>query len=31
MIGYARIYRDRGPVGQILLERALRFLRTEFW
>jgi multidrug resistance efflux pump len=31
MIGYARIYCDRRRVGQILLERALRFLRTEFW
>jgi putative peptide zinc metalloprotease protein len=29
--GHARIYTDRKPVGGILLDRALRLLRTEFW
>ena len=31
MTGYARIYCGRRPLGEILAERALRFLRTEFW
>jgi multidrug resistance efflux pump len=31
MTGYARVYTGRRPVGAILLDRALRFLRTEFW
>jgi multidrug efflux pump subunit AcrA (membrane-fusion protein) len=31
MTGYARLYMGRHPVGRILLERALRFIRTEFW
>lgn len=31
MSGYARIYHSRRPVGAILAERALRYLRTEFW
>lgn len=31
MTGYARVCTGRQPIGQILLERALRFLRTEFW
>jgi multidrug resistance efflux pump len=31
MTGQARIYGGRRPVGTILLDRTLRFLRTEFW
>lgn len=31
MTGYARIYRDTKPIGQILIERAVGFLRSEFW
>ena len=31
MQGYARIYRGERPVGAILYERVLGFLRTEFW
>jgi hypothetical protein len=31
MTGHARIYTHHGTVGQIALERTLRFLRTEFW
>ncbi len=31
MEGYARIWTGRRPVGQVLVERALVFLRTEFW
>ena len=31
MTGYARIYCGRRPVGEILANRVLRFLRTEFW
>jgi multidrug efflux pump subunit AcrA (membrane-fusion protein) len=31
MTGHARLYMGRHPVGRILLERALRFIRTEFW
>jgi multidrug resistance efflux pump len=31
MTGYARIYTGRRAVGRILVERALRFIRTEFW
>jgi multidrug resistance efflux pump len=31
MTGYARIYSGRRSVGTILLDRALRLLRTEFW
>jgi multidrug resistance efflux pump len=31
MTGYARIYTNRRPVGAILLDRAMRYLRTEFW
>jgi multidrug efflux pump subunit AcrA (membrane-fusion protein) len=31
MTGYARVYTGRRPVGAILLDRVLRFLRTEFW
>jgi multidrug resistance efflux pump len=31
MTGYARVYTGRRPVGAILAERALRFVRTEFW
>jgi multidrug resistance efflux pump len=29
--GHARVYTGRRPVGAILLDRALRFVRTEFW
>jgi multidrug resistance efflux pump len=31
MTGYARITCDRRPIGAILADRVLRFLRTEFW
>jgi hypothetical protein len=31
MTGHTRIYSGHRPVGQILIDRALRFLRTEFW
>jgi multidrug resistance efflux pump len=31
MSGYARVYTGRRPVGAIILDRALRYLRTEFW
>jgi multidrug efflux pump subunit AcrA (membrane-fusion protein) len=31
MTGYARVYTGRRPVGAILRDRALRYLRTEFW
>jgi hypothetical protein len=31
MTGHARVYTGRRPVGAILLNRALRFVRTEFW
>jgi multidrug resistance efflux pump len=31
MTGYGRVYTGRRPVGAILLDRAVRFLRTEFW
>jgi multidrug efflux pump subunit AcrA (membrane-fusion protein) len=31
MTGYARISCGRRPIGEILLERLLGFLRTEFW
>jgi multidrug resistance efflux pump len=31
MTGYARVYTGRRPVGAILLDRAVRYLRTEFW
>ena len=31
MSGYARIYTGRRPIGEILIDRAMRFLRTEFW
>jgi hypothetical protein len=31
MSGNARIYSGHRPVGAILLERAMRFVRTEFW
>ncbi len=31
MTGYARIYGERRPLGDIALDRARRFLRTEFW
>jgi multidrug efflux pump subunit AcrA (membrane-fusion protein) len=31
MTGHARVYTGRRPVGAILFDRAVRFLRTEFW
>jgi hypothetical protein len=31
MTGQARVYTGARPVGAILLDRALRLLRTEFW
>ena len=31
MTGYARISCGRRPLGAILVDRVLRFLRTEFW
>ncbi|MBI1913640.1 MAG: efflux RND transporter periplasmic adaptor subunit [Planctomycetes bacterium] len=31
MTGFARVQVGRRPVGAVLLDRVLRFLRTEFW
>jgi hypothetical protein len=31
MQGYARVYCGKRPIGEILLERSLAFLRTQFW
>ena len=31
MTGYARIYSEERSLGGYLLDRAVRFLRTEFW
>jgi multidrug resistance efflux pump len=31
MTGYARVYTGPRPIGAILVDRALRWLRTEFW
>jgi hypothetical protein len=31
MTGHARVYTGRQSVGRVLLDRGLRFLRTEFW
>jgi hypothetical protein len=31
MTGHARVYTGRRAIGLILADRALRFLRTEFW
>ena len=31
MTGHARVYTGRRPAATILYDRALRFLRTEFW
>ena len=31
MTGHARVYSGKRPIGAVLLDRALRFLRTEFW
>jgi multidrug resistance efflux pump len=31
MSGHARVYTGRRPVGRFLLDRVLRFVRTEFW
>jgi hypothetical protein len=29
--GYARIYGDEKPVGRILFDRIIKYVRTEFW
>jgi hypothetical protein len=31
MTGYARIYCEPRSLGEILLDRAMRLVRTEFW
>jgi hypothetical protein len=31
MTGHARVYTGRRPIGAILLDRAVRALRTELW
>jgi multidrug efflux pump subunit AcrA (membrane-fusion protein) len=31
MSGYARVYTGRRSLGAIALDRALRYIRTEFW
>ena len=31
MTGFARVYSGRGPIGEVLLKKVLRFVRTEFW
>ena len=31
MTGYARVYTGRRPIGAIALERAMHFVRPEFW
>lgn len=31
MTGYARIYRQHRPLGIVLAQRTLKYLRTEFW
>lgn len=31
MSGYARVYTGRRSLGGILLDRAMRLFRTEFW
>ena len=31
MTGHARVYTGRRPIGDILTDRALRHVRTEFW
>jgi len=31
MTGYARIYRGQRQISEIVLDRSLRLLRTEFW
>jgi hypothetical protein len=31
MTGYARVDTGRRPIGAILLDRILRFVRSEFW
>jgi multidrug resistance efflux pump len=31
MTGYARIYTGRRSLGEVLVERVLRYVRTEFW
>jgi putative peptide zinc metalloprotease protein len=31
MTGHARVYTGRRPIGGILMDRAMRFFRTEFW
>ena len=31
MTGYARVDTGRRPIGALLLDRIVRFVRTEFW
>ena len=31
MTGHARVYTGKRPLGEIALDRVLRFVRTEFW
>jgi hypothetical protein len=31
MTGYGRIYDGQRAIGEILADRVLRYLRTEFW
>jgi len=31
MTGHARVFTGRRSIGGFLLDRALRFVRTEFW
>jgi hypothetical protein len=31
MTGYARVFTGRRSLGSVLLDRALRWVRTEFW
>jgi multidrug resistance efflux pump len=31
MTGYARIYREHRPVGFVMFDRLIKYLRTEFW
>jgi multidrug resistance efflux pump len=31
MTGYARVFTGRRPIGLLLVDRVVRFLRTEFW
>ena len=31
MTGYARVYTGHRPIGEVLVNKLLRFVRTEFW